>query len=81
MARPDVAKRSGAIEKSESRWVAEHSMRNSIAYMISVGITHFITGSPVNGVHTKPEEMSEGARMFYDIIKEQNDGEETIHVL
>ena len=39
--RPDIARVSSIIEKSQSRYVAKHSVRNSIAYTATVGMAHW----------------------------------------
>ena len=56
-------------------------MRNSIAYTVTIGLTHWFTGTFIEGVHTKPGDMSPGAKMFHDIMTEMNNGDETIHAL
>ena len=82
MANPDVTKVNNPVYKTPTRFIAEHSKRCSIAYMLTVLSTHFFKGHPIESLHVKESEL-EGteSKISYDLARKILKSEEICHVL
>ena len=60
-------------QKCDRRYTAERSLRCAASYIFGVAAAHYQIGTPDSRC-PKIEKATEGAKMFYDLIKKENDG-------
>ena len=82
MAHPDVIKLHNPLYKKPTRFVAEHSRRSSISYLLTVLSTHFFEGKPIDNLHVDENNITdENGRISYDLAKKLLKTNEVCHVL
>ena len=60
-------------QKCERRYTAERSLRNVASYIAAVATSHYQIGPP-DPRAPKINDASDGAKLFYNLIKKENDG-------
>ena len=70
---PSRSKTDKVQQKSEARYIAEHSVRNAISHIMTVALSHYQIGKQDKRLK-KIESATEGAKLLYDLVKKENEG-------
>ena len=58
--------------KTDTRYAAENSQRSTIAYSLAVAVAHFVKAPFQKNFHTPYNEMTNGSKLMYDLVKSQH---------
>ena len=77
---PNRSKTTSVQQKSEARYIAEHSVRNAVSHVMTVSVSHYQIGKPdtrLKGI----DKATPGAIKLYNMIKAENKGLEIRAIL
>jgi hypothetical protein len=67
---PDISAGESIVAKTNRRYVADHSLRNAVSFLVMVSITHYIVGNICKTEQRNA--MTEGARKLMDMVSVAN---------